>query len=830
MADDSIRVPQDSPYVVLADTVVFPHILASIAFHDPTAMAAIDDAMNRDPKTLVCVAAEEEESEAEGEANEAVILSEPEATELFGVGIPGTKSEPLPPKKRYSVGTLVVIHKLLRIPAGGIAIMVQGMRRVRIEKDISADPFNRAIISDFPELPEKNDNTEALLRTILGQAKKLGTLASYLPDEFETMTLNVENPYHLCYLIATFLRLSLEDRQEILEGGTLEAKLMLIARHLVREIEIQELGGKIKSKIHDEVQKSQRDFFLREQMKAIQKELGDGEEGDEEVVRYREKAETLGLTPEAHKEVLREISRLVRAGSQSQEAQVIRTYLDVVLDLPWSKESPETFDLEEAKRILDADHYDLEKVKDRILDELAVLARKRSGEGRGPILCFLGPPGVGKTTLGQSIARSMGREFVRISLGGVRDEAEIRGHRRTYVGAMPGRIIAGLRKAGTKNPVFMLDEIDKVGADYRGDPSAALLEVLDAAQNKDFRDHYLDLSFDLSRVFFITTANVAQTIPPPLLDRMDLIRLAGYTWEEKLYIAQNYLIPRAMTDLSLLPREFDLPEKTLKKIIREYTREAGVRNLDRKITTILRKVVRARAAQKSKRKVVVRPGTLAEYLGNEYIEPETKLQVANPGVVTGLAWTPNGGEVLFVESVAIAGSKGFILTGQLGDVMKESARTALSFVQSRSDLLGISPSFFSKNEIHIHVPGGAIPKDGPSAGITMTTTILSLATGIPVPSTVAMTGEISLSGRVLPVGGIKEKLIGAREAGITTIYLPEKNEKDISDLPEEVQRDLSIHPVSSMDELIEIFFKPALEKARSGKTEENGGPSRRKSR
>jgi ATP-dependent Lon protease len=830
VADDSIRVPHDSPYVVLADTVVFPHILASIAFHDPMAMAAIDDAMNRDPKTLVCVAAEEEGSEAEGEADEAVILSEPEATELFGVGIPGTKSEQLPPKKRYSVGTLVVIHKLLRIPAGGIAIMVQGMRRVRIEEDISADPFNRAIISDFPELPEKNDNTEALLRTILGQAKKLGTLASYLPDEFETMTLNVENPYHLCYLIATFLRLSLEDRQEILEAGTLEAKLMLIARHLVREIEIQELGGKIKSKIHDEVQKSQRDFFLREQMKAIQKELGDGEEGDEEVVRYREKAETIGLTPEAHKEVLREISRLVRAGSQSQEAQVIRTYLDVVLDLPWSKESPETFDLEEAKRILDADHYDLEKVKDRILDELAVLARKRSGEGRGPILCFLGPPGVGKTTLGQSIARSMGREFVRISLGGVRDEAEIRGHRRTYVGAMPGRIIAGLRKAGTKNPVFMLDEIDKVGADYRGDPSAALLEVLDAAQNKDFRDHYLDLSFDLSRVFFITTANVAQTIPPPLLDRMDLIRLAGYTWEEKLYIAQNYLIPRAMTDLSLLPREFDLPEKTLKKIIREYTREAGVRNLDRKITTILRKVVRARAAQKAKRKVVVRPGTLAEYLGNEYIEPETKLQVANPGVVTGLAWTPNGGEVLFVESVAIAGSKGFILTGQLGDVMKESARTALSFAQSRSDLLGISPAFFAKNEIHIHVPGGAIPKDGPSAGITMTTTLLSLATGIPVPSTVAMTGEISLSGRVLPVGGIKEKLIGAREAGITTIYLPEKNEKDISDLPEEVQRDLTIHPVSSMDELIEIFFKPALEKARSGKTEVNGGASRRKFR
>lgn len=810
MADDSIKIPSDSPYVILSDTVVFPHILASIAFHDPRAMAAIDDAMNREPKTLVCVAAQEEESGEEG--NEAVILSEPEAAEIFGMGIPAPVKEEKPLPKRYSVGTLVVIHKLLRIPAGGIAIMVQGMRRVRIEEDLSSDPFNRARITDFPELPEKNDNTEALLRTILGQAKKLGTLASYLPDEFETMTLNVENPYHLCYLIATFLRLSVEERQAILEAGTLEEKLMLIARDLVKEIEIQELGGKIKSKIQDEVQKSQRDFFLREQMKAIQKELGDGEEGDEEVVRYREKAESIGLTPEAHKEVMREISRLVRAGSQSQEAQVIRTYLDVVLDLPWNKESPETFDLEEAKRILDADHYDLEKVKDRILDELAVLSRKRNEKGRGPILCFLGPPGVGKTTLGQSIARSMGREFVRISLGGVRDEAEIRGHRRTYVGAMPGRIIAGLRKAGTKNPVFMLDEIDKVGADYRGDPSAALLEVLDSAQNKDFRDHYLDLSFDLSQVFFITTANVAQTIPPPLLDRMDLIRLAGYTWEEKLHIARNYLIPRAMSDLSLLPKEFDFPETTLKKIIREYTREAGVRNLDRKITTILRKVVRARAGQKTKRKIVVRPGSLSEYLGNEYIEPETKLQVANPGVVTGLAWTPNGGEVLFVESVAIPGSKGFILTGQLGDVMKESARTALSFAQSRSENLGIPASFFSKNEIHIHVPGGAIPKDGPSAGITITTTILSLATGIPIPSTVAMTGEISLSGRVLPVGGIKEKLIGAREAGITTVYLPEKNAKDISDLPEEVRRDLSIHPVETMDQLIKIFFQREIKK------------------
>jgi len=821
VADDPIKVPADSPYVVLSDTVVFPHILASIAFHDPRAMAAIDDAMNRDPKTLVCVAGQKEEGE-EGPPD-SVILSEAEAEEIFGTGAPATSEAPPVPMRHYRIGTLVVIHKLLRIPAGGIAIMVQGVRRVRIEEEISHVPFNRARISEFPEVMEKNDNTEALLRTILGQAKKLGTLASYLPDEFETMTLNVENPFHLCYLIATFLRLPLEERQAVLEAPTLEDKLMLIARDLVKEIEIQELGGKIKSKIADEVQKSQRDFFLREQMKAIQKELGDGEEGDEEVVRYRQKAEEIGLTPEAHKEVMREISRLVRAGGQSQEAQVIRTYLDVVLDLPWNKESPEIFDLEEARRILDADHYDLEKVKERILDELAVLARKKNGEGRGPILCFLGPPGVGKTTLGQSIARAMGREFVRISLGGVRDEAEIRGHRRTYVGAMPGRIIAGLRKAQTKNPVFMLDEIDKVGSDYRGDPSSALLEVLDSAQNKDFRDHYLDLAFDLSRVFFITTANVAQTIPPPLLDRMDLIRLAGYTWEEKLHIARNYLIPRAMSDLSLDSREFDLPDGTLKKIIREYTREAGVRSLDRKITTILRKVVRTRATQKPKRKVVIRPSSLPDFLGNEYIEPETRLEKTPPGLVTGLAWTPNGGEVLFVESVAIPGSRGFILTGQLGDVMKESARAALSFAQSRSESLNIPATFFLKNEIHIHVPGGAIPKDGPSAGITITTAILSLATGIPVPSTVAMTGEISLSGRVLPVGGIKEKLIGAREAGITTVYLPEKNKKDISELPDEVRKDLTIHPVEVMDELIEIFFSEARKKGGEAQGGEHPG-------
>ncbi len=806
MADDPIKIPSDSPYVVLSDTVVFPHILASIAFHDPKAMAAIDDAMNREPKTLVCVAGQKEGGE--GETPESGILSEAEAEEFFGSGAPAPERESHS-RAHYRVGTMVVIHKLLRIPAGGIAIMVQGIRRVRIEEEISDAPFPRARISEFPEVLAKDDTTEALLRTILGQAKKLGTLASYLPDEFETMTLNVENPFHLCYLIATFLRLPLEDRQSVLEAPTLDEKLMLIARDLVKEIEIQELGGKIKSKIADEVQKSQRDFFLREQMKAIQKELGVGEEGDEEVVRYRQKAEEIGLSEEAKKEVMREISRLVRAGGQSQEAQVIRTYLDVVLDLPWGKESPEVFDLEEARRILDADHYDLEKVKERILDELAVLARKKTGEGKGPILCFLGPPGVGKTTLGQSIARAMGREFVRISLGGVRDEAEIRGHRRTYVGAMPGRIIAGLRKAQTKNPVFMLDEIDKVGADYRGDPSAALLEVLDSAQNKDFRDHYLDLAFDLSRVFFITTANVPQTIPPPLLDRMDLIRLAGYTWEEKLHIARNYLIPRAISDLSLTSKEFELPDSTLKKIIREYTREAGVRSLDRKIMTILRKVVRARSTQKQKRRVLVRPNNLASYLGNEYIEPETRLEKIRPGLVTGLAWTPNGGEVLFVESVAIPGSKGFILTGQLGDVMRESARAALSFAQSRSEQLDIPASFFAKNEIHIHVPGGAIPKDGPSAGITITTTILSLATGIAVPSTVAMTGEISLSGRVLPVGGIKEKLIGAREAGIKTVYLPEKNAKDIADLPEEVRRDLKIHLVESMDELISVFFSKA---------------------
>jgi ATP-dependent Lon protease len=824
VADDPIKVPPDSPYVVLNDTVVFPHILASIAFHDPRAMAAIDDAMNRDPKTLVCVAGKK----GEGEASAPEIISPEEAREIFEDGPPAPAASE--PSDHYDVGTLVVIHKLLRIPAGGIAIMVQGVRRVRLDREIPESPYPRAHISELPELPEKTDTTEALLRTILSQAKKLGTLASYLPDEFETMTLNVENPFHLCYLIATFLRLPVGERQEVLEAGTLEEKLHLIARHLVKEIEIQELGGKIKSKIADEVQKSQRDFFLREQMKAIQKELGDGEEGDEEVVRYRQKAQEVGLSPEAEKEVSREISRLVKAGGQSQEAQVIRTYLDVVLDLPWNRESPESYDLVEARRILDADHYDLEKVKERILDELAVLARKKKKNegGRGPILCLLGPPGVGKTTLGQSIARALGREFVRVSLGGVRDEAEIRGHRRTYVGAMPGRIIAGLRKAQTKNPVFMLDEIDKVGADYRGDPSAALLEVLDTAQNKDFRDHYLDLAFDLSRVFFITTANVAQTIPPPLLDRMDLIPLSGYTWEEKLHIARSHLIPRAMGELSLDPREFDLPDATLKKIIREFTREAGVRNLDRKITSILRKVVRDRALQSRKKKIVVKGTDLARYLGNEYIEPETRLRKSGPGIVTGLAWTPNGGEVLFVESVAIPGSKGFILTGQLGDVMKESARTALSFAQSRSKTLGIPPEFFSKDEIHIHVPGGAIPKDGPSAGITMTTAILSLATGIPVPSTVAMTGEISLSGRVLPVGGIKEKLIGAREAGITTIYLPAKNLKDTVELPDEVKRDLTIHPVETMDELIRVFFDSAMKEAPKGREGAKGSRMSRK--
>jgi ATP-dependent Lon protease len=812
MADNSIPTPEEAPLVILPEAVVFPHILTSLAFHDTKALAAIDEAMNRDPKTLVCVA-----------------VRPPGVTES-GEELPVPEGTPMS-ERIYRTGTMVVIHKLLRIPAGGVAIMVQGYRRVKIKDLLSEDPMFRARIEADPEREEKSETVEALMRTILGQVKKLASMAPYLPDEFETMALNIDNSHHLAYLVVTFLKVSIEERQKLLETDSAEEKLMSLASLLEREIELLELGGKIKSKIQDEVQKSQRDFFLREQVKAIQKELGAGAEGEEDIVLYREKIAEAGFPPDVLREVNRELDRLVRLGSgQSQEAGVIRSYLDVVLDLPWNKESPDHFDLAGAKQILDEDHYDLEKIKERILDELAIHSRVKDGVYRGPVLCFIGPPGVGKTTLGQSIARAMGREFIRVSLGGVRDEAEIRGHRRTYVGAMPGRIIQGMRKAGTKNPVFMLDEIDKVGGDFRGDPASALLEVLDSAQNKDYRDHYLDLPFDLSKVLFITTANVFQTIPPPLLDRMELIRLAGYTWEEKRHIARQYLIPRVMKELRLEPGEFDLTDGALFRLIREFTREAGVRSLDRKIATLLRKIVRARIDQKRSRKIVVSDKDLERYLGNEFMEPEKKLEGVAPGVVTGLAWTPNGGDVLFIESVAIPGNKGFILTGQLGDVMKESARTALSFVQSRIDRLGIPKDFFARNELHIHVPGGAIPKDGPSAGITMTTAIASLATGRTVLPSIAMTGEIALSGRILPVGGIKEKLIGAREAGIREVYIPSKNEKDLEEIPPEVRKDLKVHLVDHMDTLLETFFPTVSSgpvsrgrsKAKAGK-----GPARR---
>ncbi len=788
MVEEQVRTPGESPLVILQDSVVFPHILTSLAFHHPMDLAAIDEAMNREPKTLVCVTAR---SSGKGETNSLESLS-PE---------PPVKLEDL-----HAVGTMVLIHKLLRIPAGGVAIMVQGIRRIKIDEIIQTDPVVRVKVHPETESPERSMETEALMRLILGQVKQLAELAPYLPDEFETMALNIDNPHHLAYLVVTFLKLPVEDRQKILEIDSAEAKLTNLSTHLEREIELLELGGKIKSKIQDDVQKSQRDFFLREQVRAIQKELGDGEEGDEDIVRYREKIAKSQLPPEVLREVNRELDRLVRFGNgQSQESGVIRTYLDVVLDLPWARGATDLFSIEKAQKILDEDHYGIEKVKDRILDELAVHLRAK-GKNRGPVLCFIGPPGVGKTTLGQSIARAMGRAFVRVSLGGVRDDSEIRGHRRTYVGAMPGRIIQGMRKAGTHNPVFMLDEIDKLGADQRGDPASALLEVLDSSQNKDFRDHYLDLPFDLSEVFFIATANVFQTIPPPLLDRMEIIRLAGYTWEEKRHIARQYLIPRVMKELGIDPFEFRLDDPALVRLIREFTREAGVRTLDRKIASLLRKVVRVRSEMSRKRKVIITPKSLSSYLGNEYIEPEHLLDKVSPGVVTGLAWTPNGGDVLFIETLAIEGSKGFILTGHLGDVMKESARTAFSVVQSRISRLGIEPNFFSKNEIHVHVPGGAIPKDGPSAGITIAVAIVSLVTGTPVSETLAMTGEIALSGRVLPVGGIKEKLIGAREAGIKKVFIPEKNAKDLLEIPEEVKKDLTIVLVSHIDDIFDECF------------------------
>jgi ATP-dependent Lon protease len=695
---------------------------------------------------------------------------------------------------------------MLKMPDGTQRLLIQGLARMRIVEFTQREPYFRARIERLNDRNAEGMEVQALSVNIKGLFKKYMEMSPHLPQELAVVVHNVEDAGSLADLVAANLNVKTPEKQEILETLDVRARLEKVLKLLSQQVQILELGSKIQSEVKDQMEKVQREYYLREQLKAIQRELGETDERTAEIQELRERIEKANLPEEAKAVAERELDRLAKMPPAAAEYTVSRTYLDWILDLPWSISTQDNLDIDRARRILDQDHYDLEKVKKRILEYLAV--RKLKPDAKGPILCFVGPPGTGKTSLGRSIARALGRKFVRLSLGGVRDEAEIRGHRRTYVGALPGRIIQGLRKAGSNNPVFMLDEVDKLGMDFRGDPSSALLEVLDPEQNHSFSDHYLEVPFDLSRVMFITTANVLETIPSPLRDRMEVLDLPGYTLEEKVMIAKKYLIPRQLEAHGITSKHLSIPSKTIQKIVRDYTREAGLRNLEREIAAICRAVASQVASGKEER-VTVKPSMLHTYLGPVKFFSEVAERTAQTGVATGLAWTPAGGDILFVEATKMPGKKSLILTGQLGDVMKESAQAALSFIRSKAQELGVDPEFFEKHDIHVHVPEGAIPKDGPSAGVTIFVALVSLLTGRPVRPDVAMTGEITLRGMVLPVGGIKEKVLAAHRAGIYTVILPEKNRKDLEEVPEKIRKEMSFKFVRRMEELIPLVFRQA---------------------
>jgi ATP-dependent Lon protease len=711
----------------------------------------------------------------------------------------------------HRVGTVTAIHKAVKQPDGNLRLIVQGLGRFRLLEIVESEPFLRARIEPIEEAaPAPDVELEALVRSVRSLFEKVVSLSPGLPDELITVVGSAEPPGTVADLIAATLpTLGNDLKQELLETIDARLRLQKLAAALAKEADVLELGSKIQSEVQSEVNKSQREYYLREQLKAIQKELGESDDRTQEIETLRQKIESAGMSEEAHKEALRELDRLAKMPPAAAEYTVVRTYLDWLVTMPWTQETVDDVDLPRARSILDEDHEGLAKIKERILEYLAV--KKIRPGGKDPILCFVGPPGVGKTSLGRSIARALGRKFHRLSLGGMRDEAEIRGHRRTYIGALPGQIVQALRRAGTRNPVLMLDEIDKLGMDFRGDPASALLEVLDPEQNAAFRDHYLDVAFDLSRVLFITTANVIDTVPAPLRDRMEIIQLAGYTEEEKVGIARRHLVPRQARDHGLAPdQDIEFAPEALRLLTRGYTREAGVRSLEREIASVCRKVARRRAEGDTAPSRIT-PDTVTLFLGAprfEFEELEERTRI--PGVVTGLAWTPAGGDILFVEATRMPGQHTLTLTGQLGDVMKESAQTALAWVRSHARELGLAPDFWERSDIHVHVPAGAIPKDGPSAGVTMTTSLVSLLSGRAVRPALAMTGEVSLSGRVLPVGGIKEKVLAAHRAGVRTVILPRRNEKSLAeDVPPAVRDVMTFHLVDSIPEVLEAAFADA---------------------
>ena len=768
------------PILPVRDTVLFPHSILPLTVGRESSLKLINDLKDEDK--FIAVVAQRDPR-----------VDNPQPVDL------------------YQIGTAAFVHKIIRLPSQSLFIFVEGLQRIAVQEVIRLDPYMYARVKPLQDATptEKRADFEALVRNVSTLFQQVIQLSPTLSGDLQTVVMNIDDPGRLAdFISANLPSLSSTEKQELLESLELQSRLERLNSQLAREVEVLQLRSKIQSDVQDQVSQSQREYYLREQMKAIQKELGEADE-QQEIEELRKKIEASGMTEEARKEALRELSRLSKMSPAAADYHVTRTYLDWLVALPWNKISDFKVNLPKAKAVLDEDHYDLEKVKERILDYLAVLQLKP--QLKGPILCFVGPPGVGKTSLGKSIARALDRKFVRMSLGGIHDEAEIRGHRRTYIGALPGQIIQGIRRAETRDPVFMLDEVDKIGRDFRGDPSSALLEVLDPEQNSHFRDNYLDVQFDLSRVLFICTSNMLDTVPPPLLDRMELLELQGYTEEEKIQIAFRHLIPKQTDEHGVKsPDQIEFTPDALASCIRNYTREAGVRSLEREIATLCRKQAR-KIAEGATQKLVVMPDNLADYLGIQRFRLETEIveRTRQPGVAVGLAWTPTGGDVLFVEANIMKGGKGFTMTGQLGQVMQESMQAALAWVRSHSEEYAIDPDFFQAKDIHIHVPAGAIPKDGPSAGVTMVTALVSSLTRRPLRERVAMTGEITLSGLVLPVGGIKEKVLAAKRAGVREVILPADNQPNVhEDLTHELLEGLVLHYVKTIREAVDS----ALEK------------------
>jgi ATP-dependent Lon protease len=795
-SDRPLSMPGELPILPLRDTVLFPNSFMPLAVAREASVRLIDDAMSG--AKLIGVFTQRDAS-----------VEEPAQGDL------------------HNVGTASHVHKMFKLPDGSLRLIVQGLSRLTLEEITSARPYLRARVVPALESLDENQRLEidALLRNIKTSFQQVVSLSPLLSDDLQTLAANITEPGRLADFIASSLTtITTTVKQEVLEKLDVRERMDALNRILIKELEVLELGSKIQSQVQSEVGRNQREYFLREQLKAIQKELGEGDDQTKDIEELQEKVDAAGMPDVVRKEALRELDRLARMPVAAAEYTVSRTYMDWLVTLPWQKRTDEVIDLPKTKDVLDADHSGLEKAKDRILEYLAV--RKLNPEVKGPILCFAGPPGVGKTSLAKSIARSLGRKFVRVSLGGMRDEAEIRGHRRTYIGALPGQIIQGLRRAESRNPVFILDEIDKLGADFRGDPASALLEVLDPEQNNSFRDHYLDVPFDLSEVLFITTANVLHPVPPALRDRMEVLEIPGYTEEEKLAIARDHLVQKQIVNHGLTPEQLVISDDALRTVIRGYTREAGVRNLEREISAVCRKAARRRA-EGDEASLTITPAVITEMLGAPtFLDEEIEERTKDPGVAIGLAWTPAGGDVLLVETSRMPGTGLLTLTGQLGDVMKESARAALSWFRAHAATYGADPDFFKNAEVHLHVPSGAIPKDGPSAGVTIATSLASELTRRPVRGDIAMTGELTLSGRVLPVGGIKEKVLAARRVGIREVILPKQNEKNVNeDLSEELKRDLTIHYVQTVDEVLLLALLPATKTRGDRKTGRKIQPS-----